>query len=187
MASLRDLSASIEDFRNKQNAITTVDKKHSKYVQTSKARSYPDIDMTVVGMRQPALSGSSIEPSIVGRKIKRMNAPPSNEPPNLIGGGRKVKRMNAPPQVKKALKSVGKATVKAAASVGKDALGVVTQTSSQMAAKAPDMIESAVMSGGKEKTVRKPSPWIEHVRSYAKQHNISYKDAMSAAKASYKK
>ena len=29
--------------------------------------------------------------------------------------------------------------------------------------------------------------WIEHVKAYAKKHKISYREAMSKAKASYKK
>ncbi len=31
------------------------------------------------------------------------------------------------------------------------------------------------------------SKWIEHVKAYAKKHKCSYKEAMSRAKASYKK
>jgi len=31
------------------------------------------------------------------------------------------------------------------------------------------------------------SAWITHVKDYAKKHDVSYKDAMSKAKASYKK
>ena len=34
---------------------------------------------------------------------------------------------------------------------------------------------------------KKSSPWIEHCKAYAKAHSCSYKDAMKAAKASYKK
>ena len=34
---------------------------------------------------------------------------------------------------------------------------------------------------------RKPSAWIAHVKSYAAEHGIPYKEAMSQAKASYKK
>ena len=34
---------------------------------------------------------------------------------------------------------------------------------------------------------RKPSAWIAHVKSYAKEHGIPYKEAMSQAKATYKK
>ena len=32
-----------------------------------------------------------------------------------------------------------------------------------------------------------PSKWIEHVKSYAKKNDVSYKEAMSKAKGSYKK
>ena len=32
-----------------------------------------------------------------------------------------------------------------------------------------------------------PSSWVEHVRAYAAKHNVSYKEAMTAAKASYEK
>lgn len=46
------------------------------------------------------------------------------------------------------------------------------------------------MGGKKEDPVKKkaraPSKWIAHVQSYAKQHGISYKKAMSEAKSSYK-
>ena len=31
------------------------------------------------------------------------------------------------------------------------------------------------------------SPWINHVKQYASDHNMSYKEAMTKAKASYKK
>lgn len=31
-----------------------------------------------------------------------------------------------------------------------------------------------------------PNKWIQHVKDYAKQHGLSYKDAMSQAKSSYK-
>jgi hypothetical protein len=31
------------------------------------------------------------------------------------------------------------------------------------------------------------SKWINHVKAYAKKHNVSYKEAMQKAKASYKK
>ena len=34
---------------------------------------------------------------------------------------------------------------------------------------------------------KKPSAWISHVKDYSKKHNVSYKDAMKSAKASYKK
>jgi hypothetical protein len=34
---------------------------------------------------------------------------------------------------------------------------------------------------------KKPSAWIQHVKDYSKKHNVSYKDAMKSAKASYKK
>ena len=30
------------------------------------------------------------------------------------------------------------------------------------------------------------SEWIDHVKAYAKKHGVSYKEAMSKAKASYK-
>ena len=45
------------------------------------------------------------------------------------------------------------------------------------------------VSGGsaKQKAKAKSNPWIKHVKAYAKQHNISYGDAISKAKASYKK
>jgi hypothetical protein len=32
---------------------------------------------------------------------------------------------------------------------------------------------------------KKPSKWIQHVKKYAKENNVSYKDAMKQAKASY--
>lgn len=35
--------------------------------------------------------------------------------------------------------------------------------------------------------IKQPSRWIIHVKQFALKHNISYKDAMTAARASYKK
>jgi len=37
--------------------------------------------------------------------------------------------------------------------------------------------------GGAKKT----SAWIQHVKDYSKNNNVSYKEAMTKAKASYKK
>jgi hypothetical protein len=34
---------------------------------------------------------------------------------------------------------------------------------------------------------RRPSAWVIHVKAYAANHGVSYKDAMSAARATYKK
>ena len=45
-------------------------------------------------------------------------------------------------------------------------------------------VKRATTGGGMPK---QPSPWIVHVQNYAKQHNIPYKEAMSAAKATYKR
>ena len=39
----------------------------------------------------------------------------------------------------------------------------------------------------KQKAKAKTNPWIIHVKAYAKKHKISYGDAISKAKASYKK
>ena len=41
----------------------------------------------------------------------------------------------------------------------------------------------AIAGAGKKST----SPWIQHVKDYSKAHNVSYKEAMSKAKATYKK
>lgn len=40
---------------------------------------------------------------------------------------------------------------------------------------------------GLDKPKRAPSAWIEHVKAYAKEHKVSYKQAMHEAKDSYKK
>jgi len=57
--------------------------------------------------------------------------------------------------------------------------------------------EGGVSTGGKKKrgglstggmaTGGAKSKWINHVKAYAKKHNVSYKEAMQKAKASYKK
>jgi hypothetical protein len=157
MSSLKQLDLPIDASRNKRK-MEVKDTPARKYAATTQAPGHPAaMNGNVVGFRQE---------------------------PSVAVGGRQVKRAGNPPAVKKALKSVGKSLVKTGASVGKDALGVVTQTSSQMAAQAPDKLTQMAMSGGKE---RKPSPWIAHVKSYAAQHGLSYKDAMTQAKASYKR
>jgi hypothetical protein len=156
MSSLKQLDLPIDASRNKRK-MEMKDTPARKYAATTQAPGYPMAQNgNVVGFRQ--------EPASVG--------------------GRQVKRAHNPPAVKKALKSVGKAVVKAGTSVGNDALGVLTQTSSQMAAQAPDKLTQMAMSGGKE---RKPSPWIAHVKAYAAQHGLSYKEAMSQAKSTYKR
>lgn len=45
------------------------------------------------------------------------------------------------------------------------------------------------VSGGsaKQKAKAKSNPWIQHVKAYAKKHGIKYGDAISKARASYKK
>jgi hypothetical protein len=155
MSTLRQLDLPIAASSNKRK-IEVNDVPKRKYASTTQAPGYPSQDFNVVGFRQ--------EPA--------------------IGGKRPVKRAGNPPAVKKALKSVGKAVVKAGAHVGNDALGVITQTSSMAAEKAPEAIMQAAMSGGKE---RKPSPWIAHVKAYAAEHGLSYKEAMSQAKSTYRK
>ena len=40
---------------------------------------------------------------------------------------------------------------------------------------------------GKKKKTQTASPWILHVKAYAKQHSCSYKEAMKKAKATYNK
>ena len=39
-----------------------------------------------------------------------------------------------------------------------------------------------IMQGG---TVKKSNPWISHVKQYAADHNVSYREAMKSAKATY--
>jgi hypothetical protein len=155
MSSLRQMDLPIDASRNRQK-MDDISPKKRKLVATTAARGYPDPDFNASGFR---------------------NAAP------LIGG-RKVKRAGAPPAVKRALKSMGKQTVKAAAAIGQDALDTLTATSSQMAQQAPDKLTQMAMSGGK---TRKPSAWINHVKAYASKHGVSYKQAMSEAKATYKR
>jgi hypothetical protein len=157
MSSLKQLDLPIAASSNKRK-LEMKERIPKKYAATTQAAGYPTVmNGNVVGFRAE---------------------------PSVAVGGRQVKRAGNPPAVKKALKSVGKAVVKAGAHVGNDALGVVTQTSSQMAAQAPDKLTQMAMSGGKE---RKPSPWILHVKTFAAEHGLSYKEAMTQAKASYKK
>lgn len=47
------------------------------------------------------------------------------------------------------------------------------------------LMPSSSFSGGKAK--REPNAWIKHVQAYAKQHKVSYKDAIKQARATYKK
>ena len=44
-------------------------------------------------------------------------------------------------------------------------------------------VKRAITGGAK----KAPSAWVQHVPNYAKQHNIPYKEAMSAALATYKR
>lgn len=44
-----------------------------------------------------------------------------------------------------------------------------------------------LMGGKMSKKQSKPSSWITHVKNYSKEHNMSYKEALSKAKATYKK
>jgi len=172
MSRLKEMSLPIDASRNMNNQMAVIQRPKSKYIASNTSGSYPSADMadmSAVGFRKPKMARSS------------------NQEPSLIGG-RKVKRAGNPPAVKKALKSVGKAVVKTGAKVGKDALGVVSETSGLMAERAPEMAAQALsqqMSGGKQ--VRRPSAWILHVKQYAAEHGVSYKDAMSAAKSTYKK
>jgi hypothetical protein len=157
MSSLKQLDLPIAASSSKRK-MEMKDTPARKYAATTQAPGYP----------------SAMNGNVVGFRAE----------PAVAVGGRQVKRAHAPPAVKKGLRSIGKAVVKAGASVGNDALGVLTQTSSQMAAQAPDKLTQMAMSGGKE---RKPSPWIAHVKAYAAQHGLSYKDAMSQAKSTYKR
>ena len=46
-------------------------------------------------------------------------------------------------------------------------------------------MKGSTFSGGAK--TRKPNKWIEHVKDYAKKHNVKYSEAIKLAKASYKK
>lgn len=51
-------------------------------------------------------------------------------------------------------------------------------------------MEMAMGAGRKPRMIggaRQPSPWIQHVKAVAAQHGISYKEAMSKAKETYRK
>lgn len=65
------------------------------------------------------------------------------------------------------------------------------RTKAEMAAAkaggAHPLIVKSEMQGVSVRGGKKPSAWIAHCKAYAKEHNCSYKDAMKAAKASYKK
>ena len=47
----------------------------------------------------------------------------------------------------------------------------------------PKTDNDTVITGG---GLKKANPWIEHVKAYAKEHNISYRDAIKESKSSYK-
>lgn len=53
--------------------------------------------------------------------------------------------------------------------------------------KAPASSSTALVGAGKSRKATTPNRWILHVKSYAAKHNVPYRDAMSLAKASYKK
>ena len=44
-----------------------------------------------------------------------------------------------------------------------------------------------LMGGKMSKKQNKPSSWIQHIKKFSKEHNISYKEALTKGKASYKK
>jgi len=46
-------------------------------------------------------------------------------------------------------------------------------------------MKGSTFSGGAK--TKKANPWIEHVKAYAKKHNVKYSEAIKLAKASYKK
>ena len=146
MSRLKEMSLPIDASRNLDNTMAVMQRPKSKYIASSSSGSYPSADMadmSAVGFRKPKMSRSTNED-------------------RLIGGGKRVKRAGNPPAVKKALKSVGKAVVKTAGKVGKDGIGVVSETSGLLAEQAPEMaaqaLAKAAMSGGK--APRKPSAWI---------------------------
>jgi len=45
-------------------------------------------------------------------------------------------------------------------------------------------VPPSATSGGAKKA---PSAWIQHVKAYAQNNGVSYKEAMTKAKASYKR
>jgi len=52
------------------------------------------------------------------------------------------------------------------------------------------LIQSVSLKAGRKSAGRKSggaSAWITHVKNYAKKHNVSYKEAMTKAKTTYKK
>ena len=86
-------------------------------------------------------------------------------------------------KAKKAVDDVDKSVVRRAKKtvdkVKGDVEGVVKEVKSRA-----KKTGKALSGGG---VPRRPSAWISHVKAYASEHGISYKEALSKAKATYKK
>lgn len=66
-----------------------------------------------------------------------------------------------------------------------DALGSVVNAVTTLAPVYKDYKKGRGKKGGIVSGGKKTSKWIEHVKRYAREHGMSYKDAMKAAKATY--
>jgi len=102
---------------------------------------------------------------------------------NMLGGGISKKRMNT------AINKL-EAYMSGTSNLKPTKLQMEVLKSAGIIDDAADMKKSAkkavkrATGGGMPK---QPSAWIVHVQNYAKQHNIPYKEAMSKAKATYKR
>lgn len=102
-----------------------------------------------------------------------------------LKSGGKVNRLN---KAKKWTGFVQDDIVSAGLDNAKKAVGVYSgYNKAKMGLGMPKKVKAAhaTLEGGAKK--RPASAWIQHVKKYAGDHNVSYKEAMSKAKASYKK
>ena len=68
-------------------------------------------------------------------------------------------------------------------------VGHAVKTAAEVAPQALELAKLVRGKGKKQAVAKggaKKSSWVDHVKSYAKKHNISYKDALKKAGASYK-
>jgi hypothetical protein len=145
-----------------------------------------DLSKHIEGLNEDDFSGHDkkvIQKVKLGAKMTKANI----ERVKKLKSGGKVNRLN---KAKKWTGFVQDDIISAGLDNAKKAVGVYSgynKAKMGMGVKSVEDAHKMLGAGRKKSASAKPSAWIQHVKKYASDHKVSYKEAMSKAKASYKK
>jgi hypothetical protein len=206
MSALRQLSRSVRSNQPKSKMVFDEDSKE-KFVQPGQNGTYANIEPEMSGGgRKNVFTRAHLPPAAKkalkssGKAGVHSGAVVGSEGLGMLEDSSKIvrkhgakiiaaKALNAMsgaglPIKRKYVKKVKKVVEDAVADIPEDVKGAVKSRAKKVVKEVKGKVKEELVGAGAK---RPPSKWILHVKAYAKDHNVSYKEAMSAARPSYKK